>query len=46
MLEKLPSEWINDGSFGLAVKSYKNQIIIGTVSIILGITLYYKYGRK
>jgi len=46
MLEKLPSEWINNGSFSLALKSYKNQIIIGMVSIILGITLYYKYGRK
>lgn len=46
MLEKLPSEWINDGSFGLIVKSYKNQIGIGLVSIIIGVTLYYKYGRK
>ena len=45
MLEKLPSEWLNDGSFALVVKSYKNQILIGLVSIILGVTLYYKYGR-
>ena len=45
MLQKLPSEWINDGSFSLVFKSYKNQIFIGIVSIILGVTLYYKYGR-
>lgn len=45
MLEKLPSEWLNNGSFSLALKSYKNQIIIGMISLILGITLYYKYGK-
>lgn len=46
MLEKLPSEWLNNGSFSLALKSYKNQIIIGMLSVILGVTLYYKYGRN
>jgi hypothetical protein len=45
MLEKLPSEWLNNGSFSLIVKSYKNQIGIGLISIIIGVTLYYKYGR-
>ena len=45
MLSKLPSEWLNDGSFSLIVKSYKKELIIGITSIILGVTLYYKYGR-
>ncbi len=45
MLSKLPSEWLNDGSFSLIVKSYKKELIIGIASIILGVTLYYKYGR-
>jgi len=45
MLEKLPSEWINNGSFALAVKSYKNYIGVGILLIVAGATLYYKYGR-
>jgi hypothetical protein len=45
MLEKLPSEWLKDGSFGLAVKSYKNYIAVGVLSILAGLTLYYYYGR-
>lgn len=45
MLEKLPSEWINNGSFGLAFKSYKNYIGIGVLLIVAGVTLYYKYAR-
>ena len=45
MLEKLPSEWINNGSFGLAIKSYKNYIGIGVLLIVAGATLYYKYAR-
>ena len=46
MLEKLPKEWLNDGSFSLAVKSYKNYIAFGILSILAGITLYYYYGRS
>ena len=45
MLEKLPSEWITNGSFGLAIKSYKNYIGIGVLLIVAGATLYYKYAR-
>jgi len=45
MLEKLPSEWVNNGSFSLAVKSYKKQITVGLLLIVAGVTLYYKYGR-
>lgn len=45
MLEKLPSEWINNGSFSLAFKSYKNYIGIGVLLIVAGVTLYYKYAR-
>jgi hypothetical protein len=45
MLEKLPKEWLNNGSISLAVKSYKPQIIIGILLIGAGVTLYYKYGR-
>jgi hypothetical protein len=45
MLEKLPSEWVNNGSFGLVVKAYKNTILIGALLIVAGATIYYKYGR-
>jgi hypothetical protein len=46
MLEKLPSQWLNDGSFSLVVKAYKNYIGVGILSIIAGLTLYYYYGRS
>ena len=47
ILEKLPSEWLNEGTVSLAVKSYKNYIAVGTLSIITGLTLfYYNYGRS
>jgi hypothetical protein len=46
ILEQLPKEWLNDGSFGLAVKAYKNYIALGILSIIAGISLYYYYGRS
>jgi hypothetical protein len=47
ILEKLPSEWVNEGSFGLAVKAYKNYIAVGILSIIAGLTLfYYTYDRR
>jgi hypothetical protein len=46
MLEKLPSQWLQDGSFSLAVKAYKNYIAVGILSILAGLTLYYYYGRS
>jgi hypothetical protein len=46
MLEKLPSQWLNDGSFGLAVKAYKNYIAVGILSIVAGLTLYYYFYDK
>jgi hypothetical protein len=47
ILEKLPSEWLNEGSVGLAVKSYKNYIAVGILSIVAGLTLfYYTYDRR
>jgi len=45
MLEKLPKEWIRNGSVSLAVKSYTPQIIIGLLLIGAGASLYYFYGR-
>jgi hypothetical protein len=41
ILEQLPSEWVNDGSIGLAVKAYKNYIAVGILSIVAGLTLFY-----
>jgi len=47
ILEKLPSEWVNEGSVGLAVKAYKNYIAVGILSIVAGLTLfYYTYDRR
>jgi hypothetical protein len=41
ILKELPSEWLNEGTFGLAVKAYKNYIAVGLLSIVAGITLFY-----
>ncbi len=47
ILEQLPSEWLNDGSFSLAVKAYKNYIAVGILSIIAGLTLFhFTYDRR
>jgi hypothetical protein len=47
ILKELPKEWLNDGSFGLAVKAYKNYIAVGILSIVAGLTLfYYTYDRR
>jgi hypothetical protein len=46
MLERLPSQWLKDGSFSLAFKAYKNYIAVGVLSILAGLTLYYNYGRS
>lgn len=45
MLERLPSEWLKNGSFSLAIKAYKNYIVVGILSILAGLTLYHYYGR-
>ena len=41
ILKELPSEWLNEGTVGLAVKAYKNYIAVGLLSIVAGITLFY-----
>jgi hypothetical protein len=46
MLEKLPSQWLNDGSFSLAVKAYKNYIISGVLFIVAGLTIYYYFYER
>lgn len=44
MLEKLPSEWLKNGSFSLAVKSYGTYIAVGL--LVIGALLYKKLKRK
>jgi hypothetical protein len=46
MLSKLPKEWLNDGSFSLAVKTYKNQLLIGLALILSGYLIYKNYLQK
>lgn len=46
MLEKLPSEWLNNGSFSLLVKSYKGYLLLGLSLIIGGGAYYYYYKMK
>ena len=46
MLEKLPSEWINDGSFSLAIKSYKGYLTVGLLLIAIGGLYIYKNVRR
>ena len=46
ILNQLPKEWLNDGSFSLIIKSYKNYIALGILSILAGLTLYNYYGRS
>jgi hypothetical protein len=43
MLERLPSQWLKDGSFSLVLKAYKNYIAVGILSIVAGLTLYYYF---
>lgn len=45
MLKKLPSEWINDGSFSLAVKAYKTPISIAIGVPIIILLSYKLYGK-
>jgi hypothetical protein len=46
MLQKLPSEWVNDGSFGLAIKSYKDYLTIGLLLIAIGATYIYNVRKR
>lgn len=46
MLEKLPREWVNDGSFSLAIKSYKGYLTIGLLLIAVGGLYIYKNVRR
>ena len=45
MLEKLPSEWINEGSASLVIKAYKLPISITIGSIIIVLISYKFYGN-
>jgi len=45
MLERLPSEWLNSGSFGLFVQSYKGYLLVG-LSLIIGGGAYFYYKIK
>lgn len=45
ILEKLPSEWVNNGSIGLAIKSYKGYLTIGLLLIAIGGLYIYKNVR-
>jgi hypothetical protein len=44
MLERLPSEWLKNGSFSLVVKSYSNYIVLGIIAII-GFFAYKKFKK-
>ena len=46
MLEKLPTEWVNDGSFSLAIKSYKGYLTVGLLLIAIGGLYIYKNVRR
>jgi len=46
LLERLPSEWVNDGSFSLLSKAYKNQIIVGIALIAAGAGAFAYYKLK
>lgn len=44
ILNKLPKEWLTDGSFSLAYKAYKNYLFLGAALILGGYLIYRKYG--
>jgi len=46
MLQKLPREWVNDGTIGLAIKSYKNYLAIGLLLIAIGATYIYNVRKR
>ena len=43
LLRRLPSEWLKDGSFSLAIKAYKGYLTIGL--LMVGIGSYYLYTK-
>jgi hypothetical protein len=46
LLDRLPSEWLENGSFSLAVKTYKPQLFIGLALIFAGGFYLYKKFKK
>lgn len=46
MLEKLPSEWLKNGSFSLLVKSYKGYLLVGLTFLLGGSYYLYKKLKK
>jgi hypothetical protein len=46
MLEKLPSEWLKNGSFSLAVRAYKGYLLVGLALILGGSFYLYKKLKK
>ena len=46
LLSRLPSEWLENGSFSLAVRAYKGQLIIGLILMIGGGFYLYKKLKK
>jgi hypothetical protein len=46
MLQKLPREWVNDGTIGLAIKSYKDYLTIGLILIAIGATYIYNVRKR
>jgi hypothetical protein len=46
LLSRLPSEWLENGSFSLAVKAFKGQLLIGLLLVIGGGFYLYKKLKK
>jgi hypothetical protein len=46
LLERLPSEWLSNGSFSLAIKAYKTELIIGVIMVFGGVFYLYKHFKK
>jgi hypothetical protein len=46
MLSHLPKEWLKNGSFSLAIKSYGKELLLGGIFLALGGYLLYKYSKK
>lgn len=46
LLSRLPSEWLSNGSFSLAIRAYKGQLIIGILLMLGGGFYLYKKIKK
>jgi hypothetical protein len=46
LLERLPSEWLENGSFSLVVKAYKTELFLGLAFILAGSLYLYKKLKK